>query len=278
MKKENNDYRRKAKVLLFDLEVSPRLSWHYNTYDTTPIKEEQAPILLAVAWKWLGDKEVHCKTLIDDGMKNDPWNDVFLVHDLWTLMDECEVLVSHNIKFDERMANTFFLRHGMPRPSWYKTFCTLQTARRFMRLENNKLDYLGRLLVNDKKTETTYADCWYDMLKGNDAQKHKASELMRKYCAHDVELLEKIYEKLLPFADNHPNMALAAGKYDACPRCGRVGTFKIKTYRKTAAGINAIQYQCKVCKGYVTRKLTREEREELDARNIRTSEFRNQTY
>lgn len=271
------DYRIEAKVLLIDLEVSPTLMWAYGQYETNAVKVMHPPILLSVAWKWLGGDETHCETLVDDETPV-KWDDKMLVRRLWQLMDECQIFVSHNVKFDERVANALFLRHGMARPSWYKTFCTLKTARRFFKLDNNKLDYLGKLLCGEGKTETTYADCWEDMLYGDEETKKRASETMKIYNKQDVDLLEKIYCKLLPFADNHPNMALAIGRPDVCPRCGKRSSFKIKAYRQTQNQVNAIQYQCRSCKGYVTRKLTKEEREELDFYNKRTSEFRNQVY
>lgn len=277
MKKPDKDFRKGAKVLLIDLEVSPTLMWAYGQYETHSVKVMHPPILLSVAWKWLGEKETHCETIYDDKMP-EKWDDSMLVRQLWHLMDECNIFVSHNVKFDEKMANAFFLRSNLPRPSWYKTFCTLQTARRFFKLDNNKLDYLGKLLCGEGKAESTYADCWEDLLYGDEDAQKKASTTMKKYNKQDVDLLEKIYNKLLPFADNHPNMALAVGRPDLCPRCGYRSTFKIKAYRKTQNSINAIQYQCRHCKAYVTRKLTRDERQELDFYNKRQSEFRNQVY
>lgn len=271
------DFRKGAKVLLIDLEVSPTLMWAYGQYETHSVKVMHPPILLSVAWKWLGESKTHCETLYDDKTP-DKWDDSMLVRQLWHLMDDCNIFVSHNVKFDEKMANAFFLRHGMPRPSWYKTFCTLQTARRFFKLDNNKLDYLGKLLCGEGKTESTYADCWEDLLYGDEKRQKNASEVMKKYNKQDVDLLEKIYNKLLPFADNHPNMALAVGRPEICPRCGFRSTFKIKAYRKTQNSINAVQYQCRHCKAYVTRKLTKDERDNLDFHNLRQSEYRNQVY
>nr|DAK73792.1 MAG TPA: DNA polymerase B [Caudoviricetes sp.] len=273
------DLRRKAKVLAFDLEVSPNLGWFYGQYEVNPVKIENPPILLSVSWKWLGDKgRPKCLT-INDCATVDPYDDSLLVRELWKMIDEAEIIVAHNLAFDEKMSNAFFLRHGLPAPSWYKGFCTLKTARRYFKLDNNKLDYLGKLLCgNTGKTAITHADVWYDMLHGNKQEKRKASDLMKEYNIVDVELLEKIYNRLLPFANNHPNMALAIGNEDVCPRCGFHADFKIKAYRKTQAGVNAIQYQCKHCHGYVTRKLTKEEREELSFQGKLTSTFRNTNY
>lgn len=273
------DYRREAKVLFFDLELSPNLGWFYGQYETTPLKIERPPILLSIAWKWLGEKgKPKCLTIHDCGTV-DPFDDTLLVKELWKLMDEAEIIVAHNIAFDEKVSNALFLRKGLHAPSWYKTFCTLKTARRYFKLDNNKLDYLGKLLLgNIGKTSTTYADCWYDLLNGSKKERAKASKLMAEYNIQDIVLLEKLYEKLLPFANNHPNMALAAGNENLCPRCGRHSEFRVKAYRKTGGQITAIQYQCQRCGAYVTRKLTKEEREELNFHGKLKSVYQNINY
>lgn len=271
------DYRREAKVLLFDLEVSPTLSWNYGQYQTNAIQVEKPPILLSVAWKWLGDKnKPQCLTLLDRPLV-DRFNHDLLVKELWKLMNEAEIIVAHNINFDMKMANSFFLRAGLNPPSWYKPFCTLKTARRFFKLDNNKLDYLGHLLLGEGKTATTHSDVWYDMLFGDNKSAKRASKLMKEYNIQDVVLLEKVYNRLLPFADNHPNMALAVGNECVCSRCGKMSEFKLKAYRKTGTQINAIQFQCQTCGGYVTRPLTAEEREEFAETGQLKSIFRNIT-
>lgn len=183
---------------------------------------------------------------------------------------------SHNCKrFDEKMANAFFLRHGMNPPSPYQSFDTLQTARKYFRFDNNKLDYLGRLLIGEGKTDVTYGDCWDKMLHGSLKEKRKYAHLMDVYCRRDVEVLEKVYYKLLPWATNHPNVALSAGVDFICPRCGNDSKFRAKSYRRTGAQVNAIQYECLHCHGYVTRHLTKEERDELDSYGQRKSVYRN---
>lgn len=275
--KKKKDYRREAKVLLFDLEVSPTLSWNYGQYQTNAIDVEQPPVLLSVAWKWLGDKgKPQCLTILDMHPLH-TFDHAQLVRKLWKLMDEAEVIVAHNINFDEKMANAFFLREGLTPPSWYKPFCTLKTARKFFKLDNNKLDYLGHLLLGEGKTSVTHSDVWRDMLFSNGKTQARANKLMKEYNIQDVVLLEKIYNRLLPFASNHPNMALAVGNECVCPRCGKMAEFKVKAYRKTGARINAIQFQCQECGGYVTRPLSAEEREELAETGKLASIYRNIT-
>lgn len=177
----SKDYRKQAKVLMIDLETSPTLSWNYGQYQTSAILVEKPPILLSFSWKWLGDKgEPKCLTILDRPLA-DRFDHTLLVKELWKLMDEAEVVVAHNINFDMKMANAFFLRCGLNPPSWYKPFCTLKTARKYFKLDNNKLDYLGKLLGVGQKTETTHADVWYDMLFGNKKEQKVANRLMKEY-------------------------------------------------------------------------------------------------
>lgn len=273
--KKKTDFRRDTKFLLYDLEVSPSLGYYYGGYDINPIKEVRGPILLSVAWKWLGEKETHCLTLYDRPSIK-PYNDKLLVTELWNLIDKAQIVCGHNSKkFDDKMANFFFLKHNMLPPSPYKPFDTLQTVKKFFKFNKNNLDYLGKVLIGEGKTEVTYGDVWEDLLEGNRLEKKKASDLMKAYNVNDVNLLEKLYLKILPWATNHPNMALYAEQELACPRCGNISDFKVKSYRRTGVQINAVQYQCKHCGAYVTRKLEKEERELLKDEGRYASVFRN---
>jgi len=275
-RKEEFDYVKEAKVLLFDEEVSPNLGWFYGQWQTTPIKIERPPILLAISWKWLGDKgKAQGKTLFDFPQK-DRYDDEGIVKYLWKLLDEARIVVAHNgRRFDCKMANSFFLRHNMIPPSPYKTIDTLQMARGNFKFDNNKLDYLGNLLMGEGKTEVTYKDCWYKMLEGNDKEAKHAAKLMNRYCKNDSDLLEKIYLKLRPFTHNHPNMALASGHMNCCPRCGANKGFRIRSYRYTGAQVTAVQYSCDNCHSYVTRPLDKEERKALGEQDKLKAVFRN---
>lgn len=257
-----------------DLEVSPRLAWSYGYYETTPIKVEQEPILLSFAWKFVGEKKVQCLTLFDRGLV-DPLDDRLLVKELWNILDESSILVWHNGKrFDHRVCNYLFLKHKLTPPSPYKQIDTLQEARKYFKFDCNKLDNISRFLGGEGKTKETNADCWYDLLYGNKKEKKKASDTLRKYNSNDIIIMEKLYERFTPWADNRPNLALY-GEPEVCPRCGQNKGFKIKAYRRTGAQINGIQYCCQNCGAYITRKLDKEEREALKEQGTLTSTFRN---
>lgn len=273
--KEKTDFRRDAKVLCFDLEVSPRQAYVYDFYETNVVEEIRPQLLLAISWKWLGDRTAHGLTIYDrQGI--DRYDDKPLVTELWNLLDEANIICAYNGKrFDSKMANTFFMRHHMQPPSPYKQIDPLQTAKSKFRFGCNKLDFVGQFMEVGKKTEETYKDCWKTLLEGNEKERKQASEVMNRYCVNDTELLEKVYLQMLPWMDNHPNMALYAEQETICPRCGNSSDFEVKSYRRTGVQINAIQYKCKHCGAYVTRKLEKYERDELKEQGKLTSVFRN---
>ena len=167
---------------------SPTLSWNYGQYESRAVKVEKPPVLLSVAWKWLGDTKTECLTIADNPLE-DRFDCSLVVDKLWHLLDEANIVVAHNINFDIKLATAFFLRQGMTPPSPYKTFCTLQAARRYFRTDNNKLDYLGELLGVGRKEKVTNADVWYDVLFGDGQLRKKQNQLLRKYNIQDNSVL-----------------------------------------------------------------------------------------
>lgn len=276
MKKVNGDHIREAKILLMDTECSPTLSWNYGQRETNAIRVEKPPVLLSVAWKWLGEKKTDCISIADTPLE-DRFDCSLVVDKLWELFNEANVVIAHNIRFDVPLSNAFFLRYKKNPPSPYKTFCTLQTARRFFRVDNNKLDYLGELLGVGRKEKITNADTWYDVLFSDGKTRRQANELLKKYNRQDVDLLEQIYLKLRPFTHSHPNVALASGNMDCCPKCGASKGFRIRAYRYTGTQITGVQYSCDSCHSYVTRPLDKEERDALKEKGQFKSTFRNST-
>lgn len=277
MKKENKfDFSRDANVLLLDLEVSPRKVWTYDMYDATVIEEIQRPVLLSFSWKWLGDRGKAKGVSLFDFSQKERIDDEGISRKLWELLDKAKLVVGHNVKrFDSKMASYFFLVNGLKPTSPYKMEDTLITAKSKFRCGKNNLDYLGKLLVGEGKTEITHKDCWKKMLEGSDKEAKKYAKLMKIYCNQDVDLLEKLYLKLRPWSTSHPNMALLCGRPTVCPKCGCARGFKIKAYRYTGAQVNGVQYECLNCHSYVTRRLEKEERAELDNKGELRSTFRN---
>lgn len=254
--KERKARLRKAKILLFDLEVSPMLAYTYNYYEGNVLKIVEPQKLLCFSYKWLGDDgDPQTVTLNEGGLGTN--NDQWITRELWRLLDEANMAIAHNgSRFDGKMANTFFVEHGLQPPAPYKMIDTLTAARQKFKFPSNKLDELGKFLGVGKKTDVTCNDLWEACLNGD----KQAYKMMAKYCANDVALMEKIYWKLMPFAQS-PMLNKLLNEELICSVCG--GThFHKKGKVPDATQGPSWRYLCTNC-GHSTKvPLSKEEKDE----------------
>jgi predicted RNA-binding Zn-ribbon protein involved in translation (DUF1610 family) len=176
----------------------------------------------------------------------DPENDYCLLLSLRDLLDEADIVVAHNGKaFDVKKINARFLKHGIPPCSPFRIVDTLLVARKHFNLPSNKLDYLARLLGVGKKNDTGGIDLWKDCKKGV----KKAWKEMVEYNIQDVILLRKVYKKLLPWIDDHPNVNIyKLGDAPACPKCG---SEDLQRRGSHATNVGLFQrFRCNDCGGW----------------------------
>lgn len=232
------------------------LAYTYNYYEGNVLKIVEPQKLLCFSYKWLGETEApRTVTLIDGSV--DPKNDAWITKQLWNLLDECNMAIAHNgSRFDGKMANTFFVEHGLKPPAPYKMIDTLTSARQKFKFPSNKLDELGKFLGVGQKTEVTCGDLWEDCLRGD----KKAYKLMAKYCANDVSLMENIYWEISPFVQL-PAINKLVNEELVC-QCGS------KRFHKKGVVPDATQgpswrYMCTACGHSVKVPLSKDEKEEM---------------
>jgi len=233
----------KPKVLIFDIETAPNLAYVWGKYEQDVIAFKSEWHLLSVAYKWLGESEIHCVTI--EGKKDDRK----LAKTLRDLFDKADVVIAHNgDAFDIKKARARFAYHGLKPPSQFATVDTYKVAKRYFNFNSNKLNDLGQYFRLGEKVKHTGFDLWLGCMRND-----KASwKLMQKYNKQDVVLLEKVYQKLLPWMDRHPNMALLQDK-QGCPKCGSVKV--VKDGIRANSSTMQQQWHCKSCKGYYLTRL-----------------------
>lgn len=207
----------KTKILLVDLETAPTLGYVWDLWETDVLKVVNPWYILCFSYKWLGGK-THVISLPQfKSYKKTPRDDGELVKKLWELFEEADIIIGHNgDKFDIRKANAKFVKYGLTPPAPYKTIDTLKVARKYFKFDSNRLDALGDYLEVGRKVKTGGFDLWDRCMQGD----MKAFKLMERYNKQDVDLLEKVYHKLKPFIQNHPNLNLFNGTEHNCPNCG----------------------------------------------------------
>lgn len=231
--------------LFWDIETSPNvvLSWrvgyklsisHENIVDERQV--------ICICYKWEGEDEVHRLT----------WSrgsDKAMLKAFMKVANEADELVAQNgDRFDLKWFNTRCLIHGLEPVPQYKTVDTLKIARRYFNFNSNKLDYLGSILEGRGKQDTDFG-MWRDITLKT---KNAAASLKRMvdYCADDVVLLERVYNKLAAFATPKTHSGVAAGLARwTCPHCASEEVVLSKK-RVTAAGIKQYQMRCHDCKRY----------------------------
>lgn len=233
---------KQPKVLLIDIETTPMQVHTWGTWKQR-IGYEQVIndwFLLAYSAKWLFDAKVYGSVLTPkEALAKD---DARITKELWNLFDQADILIAHNaLNFDIPKAKTRFLINKLPPPSPYQVIDTLRVAQHHFRFASNKLDYIGQLLLNDKKIHTEY-QLWLRCLDGDEPSLQEMLEYNKK----DVLLLEEAYVFLRPYITNHPNLAIYQEALEpSCPTCGSVDIEECGHY--TTSVNNYIAFRCKDC-------------------------------
>jgi hypothetical protein len=224
------------KLLFFDLETSPTVSYHWHgKHEQEIIEIIEEPYILTFAYKFKGGG-VKASSLLDfSGDKETKKRK--LVEKLHEVMSSADVVVAHNgNQFDCKWANTEFVHYNLAPIKPVKQIDTLTIARGKFNFNSNHLNDLGKFLGLGQKVETGGFQLW----KGVMNLDRGATRKMVKYNKNDVCLLEKVYEKLVPWATNTPYLHEGM----VCPKCGGSVQFRGAYVTKTQRGK---RYQCSSC-------------------------------
>jgi predicted RNA-binding Zn-ribbon protein involved in translation (DUF1610 family) len=247
----------KPNIILFDIETIPdqekalevwcQLSNYYGQTMKATITT-----IICVGWKKLGDKKTHCVSAWDfPNWEKNINDDKEVCKKIHEILKDADAVVTHNgRRFDWKHLQTRFLVNGLPPLPNIPHIDTCLIARKNLLSFNNRLGYLGKWLAGDTKLENGGWELWVKVSK----RIKYAQKLMVKYCKQDVDLLEKVFEKLRPFIKNLPNQnidrdqKLVNEDTFVCPTCGSGDLVRNGwAYTKTT------KYQrtfCKSCKSY----------------------------
>lgn len=232
-------------VRLLDIETSPITGYAWGTYDTSILKVLEPSKVISVAWKELGDSTTKVKCLADfSSYKKGIVDDSELIKAAWTVLDQTDVVIAHHGDgFDLKVLNARFVANGLTAPSSYKSIDTLKVSKKFFKFDSNSLNSLGHYFGVGEKVVNGGFSLWTRCLEDGDKE---AWALMKRYNVGDVELLEKVYLKLRPFIQNHPNLSAIAGDVGLlCPTCQSPNVQK-RGFGVTRTGKRQ-RYSCQDC-------------------------------
>ena len=228
------------KILLLDIETAPNVAhvwclWQQNVGLPQII---EAGYVMCYAAKWLGERVTYFASVVDGERK--------MLAGVHKLMGEADAICHYNgARFDIPTLNREFIVNGYLPPSPAKNIDLLKVARNKFKFPSNKLDYVAKVLGVEQKLKHRGHQLWIDCMAG----KKEAWEEMRRYNIQDVNVLEQVYEKMLPWIGNHPNVGVYDDVPDVCPNCG--GSHFMRRGVAVAQLLKYHRFQCKDCGKWV---------------------------
>jgi DNA-directed RNA polymerase subunit RPC12/RpoP len=241
-------------VLVLDIETSPNLAyvwgaWKQNVGVNQFIRHSE---VMCYAAKWYGNDRIFTKSWMDAPER-------VLIRDLVALCDAADIIVTHNGKrFDIPVIRSRAVELGYGPFSPIKHVDTCLIAKRLFNFEMNKLAYIAEYLgvaPKDDHKEFPGFDLWKQCLLMNP----KAWDVMKTYNVQDVITLEQVYEKLLPWMDDHPHVMVDNPKEPVCPKCG--GSVQRRGFYFTQVS-KYQRYRCNNCGGWSRSRYTENNMEE----------------
>lgn len=238
------------KILVFDIETSPHLSWHFNTRNVNirPDQIKQPTRMICWAAKWVGEKRVYF------GSEYHHDRPTMLLM-LWSLIDEADVTVTYNgDNFDIPHVRREFHQAGLPDPSPFISVDMYKVIKKREKWASHQMGYITRELGLQEKLSHNGFEMWREAMGdfGEDRQR-KAWNLMRRYNRQDLKPTEDLFNEYLPVIPNLPAAGLwtppgpADPELPPCPNplcvqphVTRQGFRRTKTRRYP-------QFQCQGC-------------------------------
>lgn len=225
------------KTLYLDIETRAAVVSTWGLFNQNiGIGQVQIPTsMICFAAKWADRKTVEFYSDFHNGHDE-------MVKQAHRLLDEADVLVTWNGRsFDEKHLNREIMEAGLTPPSPYKSLDLMLSVRKKFRFLSNKLAWVSQRLELDGKLDTGGFALWDACLAGDAGAWAK----MRRYNKRDVTLLQEIHDRIRPWIDSHPNVALYDGVEGGCPNCGGVD-LQSRGFARTRQG-SYRRYQCGAC-------------------------------
>jgi hypothetical protein len=232
--------------LFLDIETSPCIGsfWRpgYNLRLTNDNIEIQARIITA-AYKWQGDPEVRTLAWKGPTLRE---SDKHIIEEIVPIMNASDEIVAHyGDGFDVPWIRTRALYHGIVTGIW-KTVDTHAWAKKHFLLPTNKLDDIAKYLEIGSKLHTEY-ELWRLITFHADKM---SLDKMVEYNKHDVELLEKVWEKLQAYAPPPTHLGVHEGREKfTCPECGGEPKKRQRPMTSTTGTVKHQMY-CHICPRY----------------------------
>jgi hypothetical protein len=200
------------RTLLLDIETAPNVAHVWDLWNQNIGLNQllESGYVLCFAAKWIGEKSVVFSSVHDTTPRR-------MLAKARDLLSQADAVVTWNgVSFDIPTLNREFLRFKMRPPAPFEQIDLFLIAKRRFRFVSNKLEHVVKLLSAGRKIKHEGHELWIKCMAGD----KRAWKHMRRYNINDAVILERVYERLLPWISDHPHVGLREGRPESCPNCG----------------------------------------------------------
>lgn len=200
------------RILIIDIETSPNIAdvWGLFNQNVSLSQLRESTRVIAFAAKWHGENKAYFYSDFHDGHER-------MVERAHELLDEADIVVHYNgTSFDIPHLNREFVQAGLLPPATFQQVDLLKTVKKHFRFTSNKLQHVSTELGLEGKVQHSGHELWVRCMAGDP----EAWAEMQDYNVQDVFLTEELYDLVLPWITNHPNLALYVDEAQPlCPNC-----------------------------------------------------------
>lgn len=226
MKMRDDSKHGKPKILLLDIETAPNIAHVWSLWGTDVGLSQLMEPHRMLCWsaKWHGEKKVsfdsewnQSRVKTDGSAYTPSERRVLMAAGIVKLLDEADIVVHYNgTSFDIPHIMREAAQAGMDPPSPFRQVDLRLLVKSRFRFVSNKLDHVAEMLGLGKKLKHDGHEMWVGCMSGD----KKSQKKMEEYNRRDVTLLEALYDRLLPWINNHPSVSIYSKDGIACNNCG----------------------------------------------------------
>lgn len=212
------------KVLFFDIENIHRPEHIFNRGRQGKFGSKPAGFcadlayILVFGYKWLGDDRAKYIIASKKDFKKDPLSDASILDQIYSIMNEAEVIVTwYGANHDFPFVTARLAQQGKFLDQQILHIDLQKLARKALPLSSNRLNNVAKFFGKELKTSISPA-IWAKTWMGD----YDALVEMADYCVQDVEVLSQLYDSLKVLGNKMPHFGVDQGldKHKSCRHCG----------------------------------------------------------
>lgn len=227
---------RPSNIMVYDIETcraTAKLFWTGKQYVSyRQIKEE--PRIITIAWKWLGQDDVHSLTWDDEQ------SDEEMVKEFLKSYNRADMVIGfNNDNFDNRWINARAMKYGFEVDTHIKSMDLMKQEKRLFRMIGYSMDYSSLFAKVERKQSHEGILMWDMVEEGSKEQQAEYMSKMLEYNIGDIVTTEELYLRLVPYLRHKVHFGVMNGEEKwTCPN---TGSKDVQLHKTTVTPAGTIQ-------------------------------------